>query len=110
MITPSQETLRRNFNETDKKGNNGLWPAYIFNYGLTCNQIKYFITVKPVKKVDEYDINGDHDDIKKLNLTCEWNEYFRSIQHFVTVDQGKYLYDLYFNDRSENEKVRLYVH
>ena len=52
MIRPINDYLNNTVNEGDNKG---LWPMYIYNYGLNCSDITYTIFLHTVT-----DREGNH--------------------------------------------------
>ena len=95
FIYPLEEHLNPTKNEED---NNGFFPFYIYDHGLSCGQIKYSIFI--------FDTDIEYaKQNKDLNLTyifndtmkCRYNNYYGTNHHFLSNETKKNIYDYYFS-------------
>ena len=86
MIEPTDEYLKQTINEGD---NNGLWPLYIYNYGLKCSDISYNLFIHEVKdRVGKYPLYDEKSE-------CIENKFYGSTHHTFSNKTKRYIYDIY---------------
>ena len=88
MIEPPNEFFEEYvFDRDADTDRSGIWPMYIYNYGLKCDETEYKLFI--------HVIDDNTKNPLESNSTCKENKYYKSIHHTFDDVTKKFIYNLY---------------
>ena len=85
--------LKNKASSSQEEDLNGLWPLYIYNYGLSCQDIFYDLFIHTVN-----DKSGVNSSLYTANSTCKNNTFYNSTHHFFDEKTKNKIYTIYNNE------------
>ena len=88
MIEPPDQFFKEYvFDRDADTDRSGIWPMYIYNYGLDCNETQYKLFIHIIG-----DNTTNH---LESYSSCTYDNYYKSTHHTFDNHTKKLIYDLY---------------